>query len=96
MKIKLPIICLFFSVSAHSLPAAEFDVGIKDASSVIAMSDGRKKVIFNALVTLQDGGYGKSQSEEIIKSRYGVSSAQLQNILMEGYQKDWLSEKDGY
>ncbi|WP_392343206.1 hypothetical protein [Pseudoalteromonas prydzensis] len=59
------------------------------------LSEYERKRIFSELVRLQDSGSSKEESEAVIKLTYSISSETLLSILMEGYNKGWLSEIDG-
>jgi hypothetical protein len=54
-----------------------------------ALSEARRKEIFQALVDAQDQNLTVPQSRKLITERFGVSEKQLRLIEQEGLDQQW-------
>jgi hypothetical protein len=54
-----------------------------------ALSEPRRKEIFQALVEFQDQEMSVTQSRKLIAERFGVSDVQIRSIEREGLDQQW-------
>ena len=53
------------------------------------LTEARKRIVFRALVKVQDGGIGDEKAYSVVAARYGLDKATVRKIAVEGILNRW-------
>src|SRR5579883_3664108 len=83
------LVTIIESSARPSLNGCQFPGGCMSQSESGQDSESRRKEVFLALVTAQDGEMPVAQSRKEIAQRFGITEAEVLRIEREGLDNNW-------